>query len=52
MLPEHFRVPLALLAEGKSYMEITEITQINEGTVKSRICRGKVILRRKLRVYL
>jgi RNA polymerase sigma factor (sigma-70 family) len=51
-LPEHFRVPLTLLAAGKSYKQIIEITQTNEGTVKSRICRGKVILRRRLRTYL
>jgi RNA polymerase sigma-70 factor (ECF subfamily) len=51
-LPEHFRVPLTLLAAGKSYKQIIEITQANEGTVKSRICRGKVILRRRLRAYL
>lgn len=51
-LPENFRVPLGLLAAGKSYKQIIEITQVNEGTVKSRICRGKVILHRRLRVYL
>jgi RNA polymerase sigma-70 factor (ECF subfamily) len=51
-LPENFRVPLELLASGKSYKQIIEITQVNEGTVKSRICRGKVILQRRLRVYL
>lgn len=51
-LPENFRVPLGLLAAGKSYKQIIEITQANEGTVKSRICRGKVILRRRLRAYL
>ena len=51
-LPENFRVPLGLLAAGKSYKQIIAITQANEGTVKSRICRGKVILRRKLRAYL
>lgn len=51
-LPEHFRAPLALLAEGKNYEEITKITRTNKGTVKSRICRGKSILRRKLHAYL
>jgi DNA-directed RNA polymerase specialized sigma24 family protein len=51
-LPENFRVPLMLLAAGHSYRQITEITQANEGTVKSRICRGKAILRRRLRGYL
>lgn len=41
-LPEKFREPLVLLATGRSYREITEITGANEGTVKSRICRGEV----------
>ena len=51
-LPEKFREPLVLLAAGKSYREITQITGAHEGTVKSRICRGKSILRRRLRRYL
>ncbi|MGH3147535.1 MAG: RNA polymerase sigma factor [Rubrobacter sp.] len=44
-LPEKFRAPLVLFAGGHSYRRITEITQANEGTVKSRICRGKSSLR-------
>ncbi len=51
-LPEKFRIPLMLYVEGNSYLRITEITQAKEGTVKSRICRGKSILRRRLRPYL
>jgi RNA polymerase sigma factor (sigma-70 family) len=51
-LPEKFREPLILFASGRSYREITEITGAHEGTVKSRICRGKALLRRKLRAYL
>jgi RNA polymerase sigma-70 factor, ECF subfamily len=51
-LPEHFRVPLLLFAEGKSYKQIVKLTRTNEGTVKSRICRAKVLLRRRLRNYL
>lgn len=51
-LPEHFRAPLALFAEGKTYRQIMKITQTNVGTVKSRICRGKALLRRRLRDYL
>jgi RNA polymerase sigma factor (sigma-70 family) len=42
-LPEHFRVPLLLFAEGKSYKQIVRLTRTNEGTVKSRICRAKVL---------
>ena len=51
-LPEHFRTPLALFAEGKTYRQIMKITQTNIGTVKSRICRGKALLRRRLHAYL
>lgn len=51
-LPAKFREPLVLLAAGRSYREITEITGAHEGTVKSRICRGKSLLRRRLRAYL
>lgn len=52
MLPEHFRVPLMLFAQGRSYQQIIELTGLNEGTVKSRICRAKRLLRRKLHAYL
>jgi RNA polymerase sigma factor (sigma-70 family) len=51
-LPEHFRVPLLLLAEGKSYKQMVKLTRTNEGTVKSRVCRAKVLLRRRLSAYL
>ena len=51
-LPEKFREPLVLFAAGRSYREITQITGAHEGTVKSRICRGKSILRRRLHRYL
>jgi RNA polymerase sigma-70 factor (ECF subfamily) len=51
-LPDHFRDPLQLFAEGNNYKQIAESLQINEGTVKSRICRGKSVLRRRLGAYL
>jgi RNA polymerase sigma-70 factor (ECF subfamily) len=51
-LPEKFRVPILLRLEGKSYRQVIDLTQANVGTVKSRICRGKRILRRNLRAYL
>jgi RNA polymerase sigma-70 factor (ECF subfamily) len=51
-LPEKFRVPLRLFAHGKSYEQIVEATLANEGVVRSRICRGKSLLRRRLRAYL
>jgi RNA polymerase sigma-70 factor, ECF subfamily len=52
LLDEKFRIPLMLRVEGNSYAQIMEMTQAKEGTVKSRICRGKRILKRKLRAYL
>jgi DNA-directed RNA polymerase specialized sigma24 family protein len=51
-LPEKYRVPLMLYADGKSYGQIREIARTKEGMVKSRIRRGKAILRRRLRGYL
>jgi DNA-directed RNA polymerase specialized sigma24 family protein len=50
--PENFRVPLLLHAAGQSDVQIMEFTQTSEGVVRARICRGKSILRRKLRAYL
>jgi RNA polymerase sigma-70 factor (ECF subfamily) len=34
--------------EGRSYREISQITGKPEGTVKSRLCRGRELLRKKL----
>jgi RNA polymerase sigma factor, sigma-70 family len=51
-LPEHFRVPLLLFVKGESYRQIAKSAQLKVGTVKSRICRGKALLRRRLRDYL
>jgi RNA polymerase sigma-70 factor (ECF subfamily) len=51
-LPEKFRVPLLLLTKGESYARIMGITRANEGTVRARICRGKMLMRRRLRDYL
>lgn len=52
-LPERYRVPLVLRdVEGKSYDEVARILQMNEGTVKSRISRGRNLLRSKLQAYM
>jgi Sigma-70, region 4 len=48
----HFRAPLLMLVEGKSYKQIVKLTRTNEGTVKSRVYRAKVLLRRRLSAYL
>ena len=48
-LPEIFREAVVLCdIEGLSYEEIASVTQVNFGTVKSRIARGREELRRKL----
>lgn len=52
-LPEKYRAPLVLRdVEERSYDEIAAILQMNEGTVKSRINRGRAFLRDKLQAYL
>ncbi|MEP6923083.1 MAG: sigma-70 family RNA polymerase sigma factor [Pyrinomonadaceae bacterium] len=51
-LPEKYRAPLILRdVEGKTYDEISNILATNEGTIKSRISRGRNLLREKLRNY-
>jgi RNA polymerase sigma-70 factor (ECF subfamily) len=52
-LPEKYRAPLVLRdVEERSYEEIACILGMNEGTVKSRINRGRTFLRDKLKAYL
>ncbi|HUF04870.1 MAG TPA: sigma-70 family RNA polymerase sigma factor [Aridibacter sp.] len=49
-LPEHFREAVVLCdVQGFAYEEIAEILEINIGTVKSRISRGRRELRSKLK---
>jgi RNA polymerase sigma-70 factor, ECF subfamily len=38
--------------EGRSYEEISEILNLSDGTVKSRINRARNLLKEKLRDYL
>ncbi len=51
-LPVHYRVPLVLHElEGWSYKEIGAASRCREGTVKSRIHRGRQLLKEKLGPY-
>ena len=48
-LPEKYRVPVILRdIEGKSYDEVAEIMELGLGTTKSRISRGRGLLKEKL----
>jgi len=48
-LPEKYRAPIVLRdVEGKSYDEVAAILQLGLGTTKSRINRGRKMLREKL----
>ena len=52
-LPEKYRVPVILRdIEGKSYDEVAEIMELGLGTTKSRISRGRGLLKEKLQHYL
>jgi RNA polymerase sigma-70 factor (ECF subfamily) len=52
-LPEPYRVAIILCdIEGCSYQEIADITQISVQAVKSRIHRGRRMLRQKLESYV
>lgn len=51
-VPEPYRTSLILRdLEEMSYEEIAEITQVSLGTVKSRLTRGREILKRRLSSY-
>jgi len=51
-VPEDFRLAVMLSdLEGLSYQEIADITQVPIGTVRSRIARGRSILRKALEKY-
>lgn len=52
-LPEKYRVAVVLRdVEGRSYEEIAEIMDLGLGTTKSRISRGRGLLKEKLKTYL
>lgn len=52
-LPEKYRIPVILRdIEGRTYDEIAEIMELGLGTTKSRISRGRALLKEKLQHYL
>ncbi|MFB6277315.1 MAG: sigma-70 family RNA polymerase sigma factor, partial [Halothece sp.] len=51
-LPEVFRIPMILRDKGFSYQEITKITGVSLGTVKSRIARARARVQSALHSYL
>lgn len=52
-LPEKYRLPIVLREiEELSYAEVAEILGLGIGTTKSRISRGRALLKRKLLKYL
>jgi RNA polymerase sigma-70 factor (ECF subfamily) len=52
-LPEKYRVPIILRdVEGRTYEEIAAIMELGLGTTKSRISRGRGLLKDKLKNYL
>jgi len=52
-LPEKYRVPVVLRdVEGRSYEEVAAIMELGLGTTKSRISRGRALLKEKLDHYL
>ncbi|MEE8404695.1 MAG: sigma-70 family RNA polymerase sigma factor, partial [candidate division Zixibacteria bacterium] len=51
-LPEDFRIVVVLsFIEGFSYQEIAEIADLQLGTVKSRLHRGRKLLQKELLDY-
>ena len=52
-LPEKYRIPVVLRdIDGRTYEEIAEIMELGLGTTKSRISRGRALLKEKLQHYL
>ena len=52
-LPPKYRVPVILRdIEGRTYEEIATILELGLGTTKSRISRGRGLLKDKLKGYL
>jgi len=52
-LPPKYRVPIILRdVEGRSYEDVAELMQLGLGTTKSRISRGRGLLKEKLVGYM
>ncbi|GAJ06095.1 unnamed protein product, partial [marine sediment metagenome] len=52
-LPEVFKMTFILREfEDLSYKELAKVLRCSQGTIKSRLCRAREILRQKLEVYL
>ena len=52
-LPEKYRIPIILRdIQGRSYEEVSEVMDLGLGTTKSRISRGRALLKEKLQEYL
>lgn len=52
-LPPKYRIPIILRdVEGRSYEDVAELMQLGLGTTKSRISRGRGLLKEKLAGYL
>ena len=52
-LPDQFRIAIVLRElQGLSYEEIAQATNVNVGTVKSRISRARIKLQNELRTYI
>ncbi len=52
-LPPKYRIPIILRdVEGRSYEDVAELMQLGLGTTKSRISRGRGLLKEKLTGYV
>jgi RNA polymerase sigma-70 factor (ECF subfamily) len=52
-LPPKYRIPIILRdVEGRSYEDVAELMQLGLGTTKSRISRGRGLLKEKLVGYV
>lgn len=52
-LPPKYRIPIILRdVEGRSYEDVAELMQLGLGTTKSRISRGRGLLKEKLTGYM